>query len=93
MFETIEFIRVFSIRKVISYHWLYKKNRHNVVYNGLGINRMVNDELINSKSRYKKEQLILQKTAFHDTNSSLLHCKRIYNDNEKHINCLILMFK
>lgn len=86
-------MRVFSIRKVISYHWLYKKNRHNVVYNGLGINRMVNDELINSKSRYKKEQLILQKTVFHDTNSSLLHCKRIYNDNEKHVNCLILMFK
>ena len=54
---------------------------------------MANDELINSKSRYKKEQLILQKTAFHDTNSSLLHCKRIYNDNEKHVNCLILMFK
>ena len=56
---------------------------------------MVNDELINSKSRYKKEQLILQKTTFHNTNSSLLHCKRIYNeeDNEKHVNCLILMFK
>lgn len=56
---------------------------------------MVNDELINSKSRYKKEQLILQKTTFHNTNSSLLHCKRIYNeeDNEKDVNCLILMFK
>lgn len=56
---------------------------------------MVNDELINSKSRYKKEQLILQKTTFHNTYSSLLHCKRIYNedDNEKHVIWLILMFK